>query len=835
MAWRDARASPSRFALTVAFMGIAAGGVFVARGVTSGLKSHFIAQSREWIAADAAVAYFGPPPDDPQWAAVRALSRDARFTLVTEGGAFAASQAAADPATVALKAVDPCSYPFYGLLGLRSGSALSRVLNSSSAIVSPDLLDMLNVRVGDTIHIGNALFHIGDVITSEPDRFLPAQAQSARVIISSDGFDRTGLFKFAPAYHRLLVQTASGADTPALLAKLETIFPQAEVFDHTAPTPQMTAALEGIVPFLDVMAFLTLGAGCMAIAMATYFHLNARLDTIAILKAMGATSVQIVSIYWLQILAAAGIGIGLGLAVGRLLEAATVAYIARLLDIHLPAGANGSVAVQSAVSSLLAAMAAPSIPLLLIPNVSALRLLRRDIGEKTSSDFDPRHRRAWKITLASAAVIATLLLARMVPGWPARLFLLLTFCVLSAVLALFTYLPAPHFLVKRVRQSPFWIPWIVRQAISNLIRYRRQSSWVVLALATSTSLMVVAAAGGRQFSTRLRDSIPFQLPQLLFVNVGAPQQKQLSQFLSQQPEISTPPLFLPTSYLTLMSADGQSVTALRSRRHAWIPRNWEATCVSRRPEGVRILSGQWWRTDSPTGAIAVEENIAAALGVRAGSRIEFLSEGKPLTLSVAAVLQIPPAGQIWGHGIFLNCDELKPVAYNGGLWLDSRALPRMRRLLRDRFPDVTTMLVSELIERIQRLGLAGVRALEILASLVVCVAFSLLIAIVHSVRGFRTHEVAILRSFGASAQLVLGMFAIEYIILGGLAGLLGAAAGSAILIAVYWQITGLLRIAFSFASVVIILGAVPWLAGMVGTACCFPLLLPRPLEILRRN
>ena len=108
MAYRDVRASPAKFLATLGFVAVAAAGVFAARGITAGVEDHLADQSREWIAADAAVVYFGSPPTEEQWNIVQGW-KGVRATLVTEGGALVTSPSTADPATVALKAVDPAA------------------------------------------------------------------------------------------------------------------------------------------------------------------------------------------------------------------------------------------------------------------------------------------------------------------------------------------------------------------------------------------------------------------------------------------------------------------------------------------------------------------------------------------------------------------------------------------------------------------------------------------------------------------------------------------------------------------------------------------------------
>ena len=692
---------------------------------------------------------------------------------------------------------------------------------------------MLGVHPGDVISIRGVDFRVRDILTSEPDRFLPAQMESARVLISQQGLARTGLFRFDPAYYRLLIRTAAGTDNSRLLARLEEIFPEAEVVDHTTPTPQFTAAIDGLLPFLDVLAFLTLAAGCIAIAVATYFRLLASLDAIAMLKAVGATSSQIMAIYWLQILLAAVVGIGVGILCGEGLQVGIVALVGRFLDIHLIAQPGGGTMAETALLCLLAAVSAPWLPLMKIRRVSALRLQRRDVGEKETLERPAAGWAGLKATKVSIACAGILVFGWIVPAWDARVFLLAAFCTGAALLWALSTLPAPRALSRPWFKGQRGA-WPVRHGFGNLFRYRRQSSVVVLALAIGTALMVAATAGVTQFTRSLISAIPLQLPQLLLVNVSASDRLELSRFLVRQPGVSGRPSFLPTSYLTLVQADARSLRELRNLRHAWIQRTWEATCWNRPQARARIVAGRWWNGAPQPGAMALDKDIAASLGVSVGSRLEFLSDGQPLTLRVAALVNLPPAEQVWGHGIFLDCDELKPSAYSGGVTVTPAQLSRVRRALHERFPEVTTMLLSELVERMHRLGMEAARALSIVAVLVVCVALVLLAAVVHSARAFRTAEIAILRAFGARSRTLLVCLAAEFLALGAVAALMGAVAGCAVVIITFWRITGIWRVGFSFGSVAAVVSGTALLAAAVGVIVSLPLLRPRPLEILRR-
>jgi putative ABC transport system permease protein len=732
--------------------------------------------------------------------------------------------------------VDPATYPFYGRLGLRSGAALRLVLDGSSAIVSADLLDALGVHLGDSIRIGDASFQVRDVMTSEPDRALPAQMQEPRILISQEGLDRTGRLKFGDsAYYRLLIQIDPAAGRGTLLSKLENLFPQAEVVDYTVPTPQMTAAIEGLIPFLDLLGLLTLLCGCVAIATAVYFHLLHRMDTIAILKALGATGTQVMAIYWFQVLVLSLAGIALGISTGRLLERGAVAILARILDSYILARSDLSIAAETAGLSLLAAATAIWVPLMRIRGIPALRLQRRDMGEK--EDMGPMQLRQTTRRAATCAVVIAivgLIFLLIVPARRAAAYFVIGSCGGVAILYLLGY-AAIGSLRWSIRRGARQLPWPIRQGGSNLYRYRRRSSLVIVAFATGMALIVVAATGQQQFGRHIIDTIPVRVPNLIIVNISEAQRAELSRFLLQQPGLSGPPSFAPTSALTLVRAGALTLTELRARHNSWIQRIWQATCFSHDPGGIRIVSGRWWDAISRKNDVALDADIAKFLGVQVGSELEFLTEGRPLRLRVAALIRVPPAEQVWGNGILINCGVIKPAAYNGALAVTAPdQLPSLERALHRHFPQVTIMAVKEFVDRIERLGADAARVLRIIAGLVVCTAIVLLISVIYSLRTFRVREIAILRAIGARSTTLLAVLATEYLAVAMIASLVGALVGCTIVTLVSWEITGKWSVSFAFGQVALLAGGAAVLAAAVGVGVSSPLLRTRPLEILRR-
>lgn len=96
----------------------------------------------------------------------------------------------------------------------------------------------------------------------------------------------------------------------------------------------------------------------------------------------------------------------------------------------------------------------------------------------------------------------------------------------------------------------------------------------------------------------------------------------------------------------------------------------------------------------------------------------------------------------------------------------------------------------------------------------------------------RIREVVILKTLGATRRRIAGIFSVEFLILGAVAGVMGSllASGFAALILKF-----LMQIEFRFDlpanAAAVLLAAV--IAGIAGWAASFPILGRKPLEILR--
>src|SRR5579871_2357375 len=221
IAWRDTRSSPAKFLFVILAVAVGVGALTGVRSFSRAFHDLLISQARTLMAADLTLRVFAQPTPE-QAAILNGLEKQgSRMTEVTETLTMANTDAAPDPVLVAVKAVDPNVYPFYGAVQIDPPAALRSVLDGNSAVVSDDLLIRLRTHAGGVVRLGGQDFQIRGRLVSEPDRLTGSLNVGPRVIVSRAGLDRTGLISLGSrAAQRYLFRLPAGMDIRLVRAAL---------------------------------------------------------------------------------------------------------------------------------------------------------------------------------------------------------------------------------------------------------------------------------------------------------------------------------------------------------------------------------------------------------------------------------------------------------------------------------------------------------------------------------------------------------------------------------------------------------------------------------------
>ncbi len=422
IAARELRSSTSKFVFVILSVAIGVAALTGVRGFSSAFRQTLLVRARSILAADLAARMF-QQPDARQVQRLEALSSTGvRLTPVTEMAGMATAYNSLDPLLVALKAIDPAQYPYYGGVELQPRLPLAQAVGGDNVAVGDDLLIRLKLKVGDRIQLGDATLRIAAVVLSEPDRLSGSFAAGPRILLTQQQLAATHLL--APgsrAGQRYLFKLPRKDDAAVarLKLELETILPEAQVTDYRETNPAITMALDRATGVLSLVSLVALVLGAVGVAMAMRTHLLQRMDSIAIMKSLGALSSHILRIYLLQTLLLGLIGGVMGVALGIGVQLVLPLLLAKLLGITPELHIAASAIFAGLATGLLTTVLFTMPPLLDIRNIRPILILRRNVEEGASgttwwNDFRAavyEYRVAWIALLGSF------------PGrWLARLF-----------------------------------------------------------------------------------------------------------------------------------------------------------------------------------------------------------------------------------------------------------------------------------------------------------------------------------------------------------------------------------------------------------------------------
>src|SRR5579863_411785 len=207
--WRDLKSAPGKFGFVVLSVAIGVAALVGVRGFSESFRRTLSSEARSLIAGDLSARIFHIPnaEDDKKIGAMKETISGSRSTWVTETLSMASVPPDPVPILVALKAVDPAQYPYYGTAHLEPEMSLQQALEGDSAVVADEFLVRLNAHVGQTLRLGGRTFKIAALLRQEPDRISAGAGMGPRVMISNAALERTGILgPGSRASHRLLLK-----------------------------------------------------------------------------------------------------------------------------------------------------------------------------------------------------------------------------------------------------------------------------------------------------------------------------------------------------------------------------------------------------------------------------------------------------------------------------------------------------------------------------------------------------------------------------------------------------------------------------------------------------
>jgi putative ABC transport system permease protein len=634
------------------------------------------------------------------------------------------------------------------------------------------LMARLGVDVGDEITLGELEVTIDAVLTYRPDQSIGFSSLAPSLLVNIGDIPRSGLISEGSRVGYALLVAGDESAVDAFYEDVEERLPEeVRVRNREDSSERASNAADRAQRFLSLTAVISLLLSAVAIAMSARRFAHRRMDTVALMKSLGASQRFVISAAAVQLVMLGAAGVAIGSLVGFTVEEILTRMLAGMIQGDLPEVGWGPVGLASgAALILLVGFALPS--LIQLRNTPPLRVLRHDAMPPPPS----------RLLVAGTSLAAvTLLLYQAIPD--ARMLAIVLGGMLVVAGALYL---AGRLLVALMGRSRGGVGIAWRYGLANVARRGRDSAVQVVAFGLGLTVLLLLSFVRTDLLEGWRQSLDEDAPNHFLINIQPHERDSIAEIF--QSEGIAAPRFVPLVRARMTEINGESV---KTRSYPVEDGEWMAnreanlTWADELSSSNTVLEGEWWEPGyDGEPLVSVEEEAAMEMGLQLGDRLRFLVAGQEVEASVASFREVNWDSFQPNFFLVLSPGALDdfPTTYVSSLQVEEEQQGALLRLVRAH-PSVSVIDLGAILEQVQSIIAKASLAVQAVFVFTLAAGIAVLFAAVQSTIDERRFESAMLRALGVRRRTVLSGVLTEFAALGFAAGLL-AAIGASVLAAV---------------------------------------------------
>jgi len=617
--------------------------------------------------------------------------------------------------------------------------------------------------IGSSLSVGASALSVAAIIGREPDRASVGFSIAPRILMALDDLDASGLTgPGALADNSLLI-----AGDASVVADYRTWLTEAtgggvEIRDPASASPRLSAAIERSERFLSLAALVSVLLAGAAIARLAVIFVEREANSIALLRGLGARRNAVTIIYAGQLLVLGMSASLIGIALGYGGQAALATILAKMMNTQLPQPGLRPVLVGASLGLIsLIGFCTPALSRM--RRVSPLRLMTRRPG------FERAH--------PAVEYAVTGLLAVGFVFWIARDWRLAGWVVIGVLCALFAFGVISLIVIRLLAWlRPRLGHAALRHGIANITRRPRDAVTQVTALGIGVMALLLLTYVKDDLFASWEQRLPAGTPNHFFVNVLPDQRAELDRWFAD------------------IDLTGQSFSPMVKARlgkindRAVSPTDFEDGFARRMVMGAanlswtdelafdnRVIAGEFVATVNEVVALSVESGYAEALGLQLGDRVEWLIEGTTVVTEVSSLREVdwdsfrPNFFLLVAPGVLEEFSQ----SYIGSLYVPPSKTDFRRQLIQQ-FPNITDVDIGVILNQVRSLLNRLNQAMTFIFLFTLAAGMLVLLACVLAVERQRRQDIAVIKTLGGSRRFVSRALVIEFVVLGLIAGGVGA-------------------------------------------------------------
>jgi putative ABC transport system permease protein len=832
MAWRDSRRSRSRLFLFISsiILGIAA--LVAIYSLGNNLSDEVNNQAASLLGADVEISGNEVAPEAVQnlldsLGGQQSQQRNfASMVLFPKNGGTRLIQ---------VRALNG-SFPYYGSLETEPASAASTFRKKQEALVDETLMLQFNAHVGDSIKVGEVTFAIAGKLINAPGQTGFTSSIAPIVYIPLHYLKQTQLMQKGS---RISFHYFVKFNKPVDDEKLENaIRPTLENNDYHYDTVETQKEDTGrsfsdLTKFLSLVGFIALLLGCTGVASAVHVYVKEKINSIAIIRCLGATPLQAFLIFMIQIVCIGFIGSVLGCILGAGIQQLLPIVLKDFLPVTIKTNISwiaiaDGILLGTGISVLFALL-----PLISIRKISPLQALRASFESPTKETDKLK----WIIYILITLFVfgfSWLVMHNLKNAIYFTISIGIALLVLTAIAKLLVWL------VRKFFPSSWNYLW--RQGLANLYRPNNQTTILIISIGLGTALIGTLIFVQSILLNRVNIATSGDQPNMVLFDIQSNQKDGVAKLVKN----NNLPLkeMIPIVNMRIEEVNGFTVSDLRKDSslrysHFLFAREYRCTFRDSLTSTEKITKGKWTGTAPVKGLppISMEQHYAERNGVQLGDTITFNVQGVMIPTVAGSFREVD-----WSHirtnflivfpeGVINDAPQYEVILTK----VPSEEISaKFQQQMVQQYPNVSIIdlgLVLRVLNSIMsKIGfvIRFMAGFSILTGLVVLIS-SVLIS-----KYQRLQESVLLRTLGASRKQIFFITALEYFFLGALAALTGIL----LALAASWALAHYIFDSSFHPDIipVLILGIIVCALTIVtGLANSFGIMNRPPLEVLRKE
>lgn len=657
---------------------------------------------------------------------------------------------------VNILAVDT-GYPLYGRVQLGSGDSFSTLLSAGKVIVAPEILQRLQVDIGDVLHVGEARLTIVDVVLSEPAKPVDMFSLGPRIFVAAADLDLLGLVqKGSRVEYETLLKVQNPEKLDLLATELQQLARpgQERVATYRTARSGIKRFFDNLFFFLSLISVFTLLLAGIGMQSSLAALLRKKHKTLAIIKALGATHQFVFMHYFLLITVLGFLGSCLGVVAGLMMKK----YFPLLFGSLVPAQAHLTAAptdiVEGFVLGFLVVMFFTFIPLYRLKDIKPVAIFRHEVAARKRG-----------VMFYGACFLGVLLFAgliiRQLDDPTIGIYFVLAASLLIGGVTIITR--ALLRLSRRLHPSSL----ALRQALKSLIRPGNATTSVVVTLVSALTILLAIFLVEFNLRSTYIESYPADAPNLFCIDIQKDQKDELQALLGQQVQ------FYPIIRARLLAINDRLINREqeRKKRGDSLAREFNLTHRDTLLPDEKITAGKsLYGRKNETGRIGVSVlDMVADIGqIVVGDILRFNIQGVPLEAEVTSI-RTRTKSMLYPFFYFVFPSQYlqdAPQTYFAALHVDKETIPQRIHQIVTTFPNISSINMAATASELGGLmeKLSGI--VNFFAFFSVFAGGLILVSSILATQLARIREAVYYKILGSGSGFVLSVFLYENIVLG---------------------------------------------------------------------